>query len=63
MVNDSSLILYIYKVYFFYLKELKESIATVSTTDELTGLHNRKYLQEQLESEIQTSLAELKEMI
>ncbi len=33
-------------------KELKESIATVSTTDELTGLHNRKYLHERLDAEI-----------
>lgn len=34
------------------LKELKELIETVSTTDELTGLHNRKYLHERLDSEI-----------
>ncbi|MBO5947402.1 GGDEF domain-containing protein [bacterium] len=33
-------------------KELKENIAKVSTTDELTGLHNRKYLHERLEAEI-----------
>ena len=30
----------------------KNRMNEVSTTDELTGLHNRKYLQEQLESEI-----------
>lgn len=30
----------------------KNRMDEVSTTDELTGLHNRKYLQEQLESEI-----------
>ncbi len=34
------------------IKELKETINTVSTTDELTGLHNRKYLHERLEAEI-----------
>ena len=33
-------------------KELKENIAKVSTTDELTGLHNRKYLHERLDAEI-----------
>ena len=34
------------------IKELKETIDTVSTTDALTGLHNRKYLHERLEAEI-----------
>ena len=34
------------------IKELKETIGEVSTTDELTGLHNRKYLYEHLETEI-----------
>ncbi len=34
------------------IKELKETIKTVSTTDELTGLHNRKFLHERLEAEI-----------
>lgn len=34
------------------IKELKDTIKTVSTTDELTGLHNRKYLHERLEAEI-----------
>lgn len=34
------------------LKELKETLQVVSTTDELTGLHNRKYLHERLEAEI-----------
>lgn len=33
----------------------KEKMNEVSTTDELTGLHNRKYLQEALESEISRS--------
>ena len=34
------------------IKQYKDRIEKVSTTDELTGLHNRKYLQERLESEI-----------
>ena len=34
------------------IKELREKISLVSTTDELTGLHNRRYLQERLEAEI-----------
>ena len=34
------------------IKELRDKIKLVSTTDELTGLHNRKYLQERLEQEI-----------
>lgn len=33
----------------------KDKVDKVSTTDELTGLHNRKYLQEALESEISRS--------
>ncbi len=33
-------------------KELRDKLKIVSTTDELTGLHNRKYLQERLEQEI-----------
>lgn len=33
-------------------KELRDKLAEVSTTDELTGLHNRKYLHERLEQEI-----------
>lgn len=33
----------------------KEKMTEVSTTDELTGLHNRKFLQEALESEISRS--------
>lgn len=32
--------------------ELHEQVNQVSTTDELTGLHNRKYLQERLDAEI-----------
>lgn len=34
------------------IKELREKLLQVSTTDELTGLHNRKYLHERLEQEI-----------
>lgn len=34
------------------IKELQDKIGEVSTTDELTGLHNRKYLQERLDAEI-----------
>lgn len=33
-------------------KDLRDKLKVVSTTDELTGLHNRKYLQERLEQEI-----------
>jgi len=33
-------------------KELKDKLKVVSTTDELTGLHNRKYMQERLDQEI-----------
>ena len=34
------------------IKEFHDKIDQVSTTDELTGLHNRKYLQERLDAEI-----------
>ncbi len=34
------------------IKELKDKISNISTTDELTGLHNRKFLLERLESEM-----------
>lgn len=34
------------------IKDLRDKLLQVSTTDELTGLHNRKYLQERLEQEI-----------
>ncbi len=37
------------------VKELRDKITQVSTTDELTGLHNRKYLHERLEQEISRS--------
>ena len=37
------------------VKELRDKISQVSTTDELTGLHNRKYLHERLEQEISRS--------
>ncbi len=33
------------------IKELRETIDKISTTDELTGLHNRKYLQDRIEAE------------
>lgn len=36
-------------------KELRDKLKLVSTTDELTGLHNRKYMQERLEQEISRS--------
>ena len=34
------------------IKELRDKIKTLSTTDELTGLHNRRYLLERMEQEI-----------
>lgn len=34
------------------IKDLKDKIGNISTTDELTGLHNRKFLLERLESEM-----------
>lgn len=34
------------------IKELKENLDIVTTTDELTGIHNRKYLHERLVAEI-----------
>ncbi len=34
------------------IRDLREKIKVVSTTDELTGLHNRRYLNERLEQEI-----------
>jgi len=37
------------------VKELKDSINLVSTTDELTGLFNRKYLHQRLEAELSRS--------
>lgn len=37
------------------IKEIKDRLERVSTTDDLTGLHNRKYLQERLEEEISRS--------
>ena len=37
------------------VKDLKESINLVSTTDELTGLFNRKYLHQRLEAELSRS--------
>ena len=37
------------------IKTIKDKLERVSTTDDLTGLHNRKYLQERLEEEISRS--------
>ncbi len=37
------------------IKEYKDKVELVSATDDLTGLHNRKYLQERLEEEISRS--------
>lgn len=34
------------------IKQLKDSLSVVTTTDSLTGLHNRRYLHERLDSEI-----------
>jgi len=34
------------------IKDYKDSLSTATTTDELTGLHNRKYLHERLDAEI-----------
>ncbi len=34
------------------IKELKDKINNITTTDELTGLHNRKFMLERLESEM-----------
>ena len=34
------------------IKELRDKLTQVSTTDELTGLHNRKYLHERLDQEM-----------
>ena len=34
------------------IKQYKDKMEEISVTDELTGLHNRRYLQERLESEI-----------
>lgn len=37
------------------IKSIKDKLERVSTSDDLTGLHNRKYLQERLEEEISRS--------
>lgn len=37
------------------IKAIKDKLERVSATDDLTGLHNRKYLQERLEEEISRS--------
>ena len=37
------------------IKTIKDKLERVSATDDLTGLHNRKYLQERLEEEISRS--------
>ena len=40
---------------YYISDELKDSINVVSTTDELTGLFNRKYLHQRLEAELSRS--------
>lgn len=52
-VNEKELLLRVKNL--LKIKELKETIDQVSTTDALTGLHNRKYLHERLEAEISRS--------
>ena len=37
------------------IRELRDKLRTLATTDELTGLHNRKYLLERMEQEISRS--------
>lgn len=37
------------------IRELRDKLRTLSTTDELTGLHNRKYLLERMDQEISRS--------
>lgn len=37
------------------IQEFKEHVSLVTTTDELTGLHNRKYVHERLDAEISRS--------
>jgi len=37
------------------IRELRDKLKTLATTDELTGLHNRKYLLERMEQEISRS--------
>ena len=49
-INKNLLVIRINSLLKIY--ELQEKINEVSTTDELTGLHNRKYLQERLDAEI-----------
>ena len=49
-VNNTELVIRVKAL--LKIKQYKDKIERVSTTDELTGLHNRKYLQERLESEI-----------
>ena len=34
------------------IREIRDTLRVVSTTDELTGLHNRRYMQERLEGEM-----------
>lgn len=36
----------------FKIKELRYKVSSISTTDELTGLHNRKYMLERLDAEM-----------
>lgn len=49
-VNKSELLIRVKTL--LRIKSLKDKLAFVSTTDNLTGLHNRKYLHERLDAEI-----------
>lgn len=49
-VNEKELLIRVKNM--LKIKELKNEISFVSTTDELTGLFNRRYLHERLEAEI-----------
>ena len=52
-INEKELVIRVQNL--IRVKELKESINLVSTTDELTGLFNRKYLHQRLEAELSRS--------
>ena len=52
-INDKELIIRVNNL--LKVKDLKDSIELVSTTDELTGLFNRKYLHQRLEAELSRS--------
>ena len=52
-INDKELAIRVNNL--LKVKELRDSIELVSTTDELTGLFNRKYLHQRLEAELSRS--------